>query len=109
MFRIQGIPYLEQNNRLYFRGNPQTSYTSFPNEKKYPTSPIKNEGFHIRINYKTTCRDDCNRDIPIPDLEGVKISVLCKIQKYSFKSKLSHNYGEFIKGWNIIAVRINIC
>lgn len=109
MFRIQGIPHLEENNKLYFRGKPQTSYTSFPNEKKYPFSPIKNGGFHIRINYKTTCKNEFNKDIPLPDLKDVKISALCKIQKYSFKSKLSHNYGDFIKGWNIIAVKINVC
>lgn len=109
MFRIQGTPCLEENNKLHFRGKPQTSYTSFPNEKKYPISPIKNEEFHIRINYKTTCQDKFNRDIPIPDLKDVKISALCKIKKYSFRSKLKHNYGEFIKGWNIIAIRIDIC
>jgi len=107
MFRIKGVPYCEEGNKLYFKGIPQTTYKSFPNPKSHPISPLKDDAFHVRLTPKTTYFNLLDRDIPRPDLKDQKISILCKTKKYAFKSQFKHNEGKWVKGWHIMAVKVN--
>ena len=104
MLKIKGIPFLHEGKKLYFRGQPNTTYTSFPTSG---ISPIKGGQFFIKLDSKTKCYKN-SRDIPLCDIEGEKMIILCKIKKYKFKSKLRHNEGEWVNGWYIVAVKINI-